>query len=77
MTAARLRAGLHLIYLVAPLVRLGYTERSGCACSEKRVALIDRGDINGAQGFSILIIAIRGNLVAGRVQRFARAIKRR
>src|SRR5260370_39955349 len=34
MTAAHLRAGLHLIYLVAPLVRLACIERSGCACSE-------------------------------------------
>ena len=34
MTAAHLRAGLHLIYLVVPLVRLGCTERSGCACSD-------------------------------------------
>src|SRR6185369_7939067 len=34
MTAAHLRAGLHLIYLVAPLVRLACTERSGYACSE-------------------------------------------
>ena len=34
MTAAHLRAGLHLIYLVAPPVRLACTERSGCACSE-------------------------------------------
>ena len=35
MTAAHLRAGLHLIYLVAPLVRLACTERSGYACSER------------------------------------------
>ena len=34
MTAALLRAGLHSIYLVAPLVRLACTERNGCACSE-------------------------------------------
>ena len=30
----RSRSRLHLIYLVAPLVRLACTERSGCACSE-------------------------------------------
>ena len=34
MTAAHLRTGLHLIYRVAPLVRLACTERSGYACSE-------------------------------------------
>ena len=32
--AAHLRAGLHLIYLVAPLERLACPERSGCACYE-------------------------------------------
>jgi len=39
MTAAHLRTGLHLIYRVAPLVRLACTERSGCACFESVVGL--------------------------------------
>jgi hypothetical protein len=40
MTAAHLRAGLLLIYLVAPRMRLVCTERSGCACSDAGAARI-------------------------------------
>ena len=42
MTAAHLRAGLHLIYLVAPLVRLACTERNGCACPENRLCVLSK-----------------------------------
>ena len=48
MIAARLRAGLHLIYLAARLVRLECTERSGYACSESERTTLYEGPIEMA-----------------------------
>ena len=46
MTAVHLRAGSHLTYLVAPLVRSACTERSGCACSESKCKVVTTAGVD-------------------------------